>query len=282
VIVWAGWLPITRLGVLGALTPADVGALRYGTSAVLLLPVLVLRWRQVPWHRPWPLIAACIGAGIPYFYVFAIGLRLSKSGQGAVLGPGSVSAFAALLLWVLFRERPDRYQMAGLAVTLCGAAAIVGRDLLLGGAHLEGFALILMGSMCWASFTVASRVTGMPPLLNAAVVSVVNGLAFVPIYLSAGGALRLNAAPWSLLLFQAGYQGALTGVLALVSFSYAIHRIGPAAAARFMPLVPVLAAVIGWYLLGDAIDAATAFGLGTVAAGVLIATRAFGLLSKAK
>jgi drug/metabolite transporter (DMT)-like permease len=277
VTVWAGWLPITRLGVLSALAPADVGALRYGTSGLLLLPVLLARWREVPWQRPIPIIIACAGAGMPYFFVFAVGLRLAKSGQGAVLGPGSVSAFATLILWALFRERPDRYQLLGLAVTLCGSFGILFHDVVSGGAHLEGFALIVLGSLCWASFTVASRFTGMRPLVNAAVVSVVNASLFVPLYLMFGGFSHLAAAPWHTLLLQAGYQGALTGVVALVSFSYAIDRIGPAAAARFMPLVPVLAAIIGWRLLGDTIDAATAIGLCAVAGGVLIATRVFGL-----
>ncbi len=274
VTVYAGWVPVTRLGVLSRLTPGDVAALRYGMAGLLLLPVLLLRWRDVPWHRPWLLLAMTVGAGVPYFLLFAYGMRLATSGQGAVLGPGAVSPIAVLLVWAFLKEHPSKVQLLGLALTIAGVLAILSRDVFSGGAHLAGFALILLASSCWATFTVVSRVMRMQPMVTAAFVSVVNALVYIPIYILRGGLGQLAvAAPPKFLILQAVYQGALTGVIALIAFNYAVERLGAAGTARFMPLVPVFATFFGWLILDDHLDLGTMIGLGTVLAGVVIANR---------
>jgi drug/metabolite transporter (DMT)-like permease len=107
-------------------------------------------------------------------------------------------------------------------------------------------------------------------LLTVAVVGVINAAWVLPLYLSGDGPSRLAQAPISAVLLQAGYQGILTGTLAMMAFTFAIGRLGAAGAAAFTPLTPVLASVIGWWILGDAIDLPTAAGLIAVAIGVVI------------
>jgi drug/metabolite transporter (DMT)-like permease len=274
VSIWAGWVPVTRLGVVTRLAPADIAALRFGTAGLVLAPLFALHIREVPWRRPWPLLVMLIGAGVPYFLLFAYGLRLANSGQGGVLGPGATSAFAVLLAWLALDERPRRRRLAGLAITVAGIAAVVLSDVLGGGGRVAGFALILTASLGWASYTVASRALALRPVVNAATVAVGNALAFVPAYLAAGGGARLAAVPIADLALQAFYQGILAAVVALIAFAFAIQRLGAAAAASFAPLSPVLVAVFGWALLGDTVDAATAVGLTAVAVGVVVANGA--------
>jgi drug/metabolite transporter (DMT)-like permease len=279
VSIWAGWIPVTRLGVVTRLAPADVAALRFGTAGLVLAPLFVLHFREVPWRRPWPLLAMLVGAGVPYFLLFAYGLRLANSGQGGVLGPGATSAFAVVLAWLALGERPRARRLAGLAVTATGIATVVLHDVLGGGARVAGFALILAASLGWASYTVASRALQLRPVVNAATVAVVNALLFVPGYLALGGAARLAAVPLADLALQAFYQGILAAIVALIAFAFAIHRLGAAAAASFAPLSPVLVALFGWLLLSDTVDAATAVGLVAVAAGVVIANGGAGAAS---
>jgi drug/metabolite transporter (DMT)-like permease len=274
VSIWAGWIPVTRLGVVTRLAPADIAALRFGTAALVLAPLFLLHCREVPWRRPWPLLALLVGAGVPYFLLFAYGLRLASSGQGGVLGPGATSAFAALLAWLALGERPRPRRLAGLAVTAAGVGVVVLHDAFAGGTRIAGFALILAASLGWAAYTVASRALMLRPVVNAATVAVVNAVVFVPGYLACGGAARLAAVPLADLALQAFYQGILAAVVALIAFAFAIARLGAAAAAGFSPLTPVLVAAFGWLLLGDVVDGATATGLAAVAAGVLIANGA--------
>jgi drug/metabolite transporter (DMT)-like permease len=276
VAIWAGWLPVTRLGVVTHLTPGDVAALRYGTSGLVLLPMLVIHRSELPWRRVVPLAFVAIGAGVPYFMLFATGLRLANSGQGAVLGPGASGLFTVLIARALLGERLRRMQAVGLAITAAGIAIVVLHDLAGGGSRITGFALVLVASLSWAGFTVGSRVLRLRPVLIAAFISVTNALLYLPVYVATGGLERLRVVPTRDLLLQVVYQGVLTGVVALIAFTFAVARLGAAGAASFTPLSPVLIALFGWLILGDTVDAATTAGLAAVAAGVLVANRGVG------
>ena len=117
------------------------------------------------------------------------------------------------------------------------------------------------------------RLLHLEPVLNAAVVCVLNAVLYLPFYVACGGLARLAAAPAGDVWLQAIYQGLITSVFALIAYAYAVQRLGPTVASSFTPLSPVLAAAFGWVLLGDALDSATALGLGLVAVGVIVATR---------
>ncbi len=273
VAIWAGWIPMTRLAVTVRLLPADVAALRFAISGLLLLPALALNWREIPWRRPLVLAALVIGAGVPYLLLFGTGLLIANSGQAAVFGPGLVSSLVALFAMLFLGERLGRMRLLGLGITLLGVAVVVGHDLLNGHARLAGYAMIIAASVHWAAFTIASRVLGLRPLVNAAIVAVANGILYVPIYLASGGGERLAALPATDLLVQGVYQGVVTAIVALIAFAIAVERLGAATAASMTPLAPVLVAIFGWFLLGDRVDVATAVGLAAVGAGVLIANR---------
>lgn len=273
VSIWAGWLPVTRLGVVTNLSPGDVAALRFGTSGLVLLPMLLLHLQELPWRRVVPLAFAAIGAGVPYFVVFATGLRLANSGQGAVLGPGASGLFTVLIARLVLGERLRREQVLGLAITAAGIATVVLHDLAGGGTRLTGFLLVLLASSSWAGFTIASRALRLRPVLITAFIAVSNALVYLPAYLATGGLGRLRAVPAHSLLLQVVYQGVLTGVVALLAFTFAVSRLGAAGAASFSPLSPVLIALFGWLILGDTVDGATGAGLAAVAAGVLVANR---------
>jgi drug/metabolite transporter (DMT)-like permease len=273
VTIWAGWIPVTRLGVITRLTPVDVAALRYGTSGLLLLPVLLARWREVPWQRVGLLAAMIVGAGVPYFLVFATGLRMANSGQGGVLGPGASGVFTVLIAALLLGERPGRARLLGVSITAAGVALVVLHELYAGGTRAAGFGLILCASLGWASFTVASRVLRLRPVVTTAVIAVVNGALYLPFYLASGNLQRLVVVPAHDIALQVVYQGVLTGIIALIAFTFAVGRLGAAGAASFTPLSPVLVAVSGWLILGDSVDAATAAGLAAVGLGVFVANR---------
>jgi drug/metabolite transporter (DMT)-like permease len=273
VSVWAAWIPITRLGVHSHLSPWDVAALRFGVAGLVLAPVLLRRWREVPWRRYGAVAGVLAGAGVPYVLFFGSGLKIANSGQGAVLGPGANSALVVLLSTLVLRERPSRRRALGLAITLAGVAFVILHDVALGGVRVGGFALVLIASFLWASYTVASRILHLDPVVNAALACVLNAVLYLPFWFASGGLAHLAAAPAGDVWLQAIYQGLVTSVLALIAYAFAVHRLGANSAAAFTPLSPVMAAVIGWLILGDTVDVATAAGLGMVAAGVVVATR---------
>jgi drug/metabolite transporter (DMT)-like permease len=273
VSIWAAWIPITRAGVTATLSPLDVAAVRFATSALLLLPLLALRWRSIPWRKPIGLFWLTAGAGTPYMLAFGYGLKVANSGQGAVLGPGANSMIVAVIAAFVLGERYRAQRMIGIAVISLGVAIVLLSEGLTGGERLWGFAMILGASTLWAAHTVASRSLHLDPWTTATVVCCLNAAALLPFYIAMGGLERLAAAPANEIILQAVFQGVITAILAMVLYAYAVRKLGASGASVFPPLSPVLAAAFGFLLLGDPLELPTAIGLLCVLAGVLIAAR---------
>ena len=72
---------------------------------------------------------------------------------------------------------------------------------------------------------------------------------------------------------QIGVQGILSGILSVVGYSYAVKALGLARASAFTSLVPVLAAIGGWLMLGEAVGAAGWLAAVAACVGVLLVNR---------
>jgi drug/metabolite transporter (DMT)-like permease len=220
-----------------------------------------------------PLFWLVAGAGVGYLLLFAYGLRIANSGQGAVLGPGAMSLNVAWITLLATGERAARQQIIGIAIVLVGVLTILLHDVLSQATHITGFLLIFMASSLWAAHTVASRILALNPLATTAIVSVLNALLVLPMLLVESVRAHLFQASWHSVMIQIVFQGILAAIVALILYAYAIRRIGANNTAVFTPLAPVLTALIGYLLLGDVIDLATGIGLACVVLGVIIGAR---------
>ncbi|MBL8706687.1 MAG: DMT family transporter [Rhodospirillales bacterium] len=265
VLIWAGWLLSTRLGV-GiatkghvAFTPWDIAALRYLVAGLLLAPVVWKRgwgWRQMA-ARPkgglW-YVVLIVGAGAPYAVVVTSGLTFAPAAHGGALLPGTMPLIVAVLAWAILRERIDRAQALGFALIFCGAMTLVGRELMdaavSGGRVSIGHALFLVSATLWALSTLAMRRSGLAPLHATAVVAVVSMLIYLPPYFAVTG-LHLLELPLGPALFHGFYQGVMTSAVSLIAYMRGIALLGPARAAAFGALTPVLVAILGIPLLGE-------------------------------
>jgi drug/metabolite transporter (DMT)-like permease len=72
-------------------------------------------------------------------------------------------------------------------------------------------------------------------------------------------------------------QGFIIGILATLSFSYAVKLLGAAESAAFGALTPVLALLGGVIFLGESVGPLKVFGVILVAVGVFLAS---GILRK--
>lgn len=297
VLIWAGWLLSTRLGVgiatAGqiAFTPWDIAALRYVVAGLLLLPVVWKRgwgWRQMA-ARPggwiWYLVLIG-GAGAPYAVVVTSGLTFAPAAHGGALLPGTMPLIVAILAWAILRERIDRAQALGFALIFGGAMTLVGHELVAtaisGGRASIGHALFLLSATLWALSTLAMRRSGLAPLHATAVVAVVSMLIFLPPYLALTGTRILHLPPGPA-LFHGFYQGVMTSAVSLVAYMRGIALLGPARAAAFGAMTPVLVAILGIPLLGEWPAPAAWIAVLLTASGVVLASGAArALLGRAK
>ncbi len=266
--VWSGWMVVSRYGATHDLTAPDIVFLRFLAAGLVTLPVFIIRWpeiRRIGWAGL--LILGAFG-GVPYSLASVAGMVYAPAAQAAVVIPGALPIFATLLAWAWLSERVGGLRWLGLALVL-GAIALIGLE---GGVTgtWHGYVLFLGAAAMWAAFTVGTRVYGLRPMSNVAVISVLSLVWYAPLFLAAG-ASRLDQAGSGDIALQFVYQGLLAGLLAPIMYTRSIHAIGAPRAALIMVLVPVLTPILGWLFLGEIPGWLTVAGILLVLPGMAMA-----------
>jgi drug/metabolite transporter (DMT)-like permease len=170
--------------------------------------------------------------------------------------------------WLLLGDRPDGNRIGGIALSIAGIGAIGWDSFSSGdaGSRLGDLAFVA-GGLLWASYTVASRAWSIEPVHGTALVSVLSMTIYLPIYALWNGTALL-AAPAPELLLQAGYQGLLAGVFALMLYTRTIAILGSGRSALFAALVPSVAAAMAYPVLGEQPSSLAILGIGLVSLGM--------------
>ncbi|WP_433832090.1 DMT family transporter [Actinoplanes sp. CA-015351] len=262
VVVWAGFaLSIRGIGASG-LTTMDVALIRFTTPVVLLSPWIPRTLRSLSGERPVVIAALCVGAGLPYFAVSALGGSLTSAALVGLVIPGVVPIFVAVLAFTGLGLRIRRAQAAALGVILIGVAASVSWRT--GG----GIVVLLVAGLIWSVYTLALRSTRLDPIGAALVLCVPSalvtaaliGFGLVPSHITAGQDLVVYVA----------VQGIGVGVIAALCYSVAIRHLGPRMAACLGALAPVLTTITAVPLLGEPITTSTLVSLALIVTGVVL------------
>jgi drug/metabolite transporter (DMT)-like permease len=272
VVIWSGWLVITRVAVTSTLTAEDLSALRFGSAGLILLPVV---WRRgfaldrFGW-RGLALIVIC--AGVPYVLLASHGLTLATAAEAGVFIPGTIPLFVALISAFTVHEKIGRVARAGLALIVAGVALIVMPALLdAAGWQLIGYAICLVSAIMWAAYTIEARRAGADALHMTAIIMVISGALFLPVYLLLPGQ-RLSEASNTEFWVQLIYQGPVTGIVALLVYTRAVALLGATRASAFTALLPLSAMLLAIPVVGEWPSLGNAIGAVLAASGVLLAT----------
>ncbi|WP_299396737.1 DMT family transporter [Pelagibius sp.] len=268
-VIWGAWPVVSALGIRQSLGVADLAVLRFAVAGLILLP-LVLRHGSggLGWGRA-AVLALC--AGTPYVLASAGGLAYAPAGQGGIITPSCMLVFSTLGGWLLLGDRPSRQRWLGLALILAGVA-LIGSQALLSyqPGQWKGHLLFAAGGLLWASYTVALRAWRADPLQATALVAVLSLVFTLPLY-ALFAEPRLLIAPAGELLGQAVFQGLLAAILALVCYSRAVAILGAGRGAVFATLVPAIAVLLAYPLLGEVPATTDLAGAALVTAGMLTA-----------
>lgn len=270
VAIWACWIVATRHAVGHSLEPAAVALLRFAVPAMVFARVW---WRTAlkPKHLSWPMLAALLGFGAPFFLAAGYAMQLAPAPDVAPLLSGAMPLIVALTaMWL--GEEFEVTRKLGLGLIVIGVVAIVGFGAF-GGAW-RGHLLLLGAAAMWAVYTLAFKRSGLTAIEAAALVAIWSTIILLP--LGAPALVRVVATGHAAdAIVQAAVQGVLSGVVAIVLYGVAITRLGATRGAALTALVPSVAAVLAITLLGEAPSSATVVGITAATIGVMLAAGGF-------
>lgn len=267
IIIWSGFILVSRLGGTGALTPFDVAAIRMGIAGLIVAPL----WLRtgMPSLLNLRVAALTLTGGLGYTLLTFSAFRLAPAAHGGILLSGFQPFAMALCAWAVMGERPSRQRWLGIAVIAAGGVALAWGVFQGGSATWSGDAMFVGASFCWSLYTVLARRWAISPWAVTIHVGMVAALVYLPVYAVALPKTILSA-PWGEIALQAAYQGVLAAVIQMVIYMRAVELLGPSRMGVLVALVPPLAAMAAVPVLGEPLTPLVIASLVLVSTGVLI------------
>jgi drug/metabolite transporter (DMT)-like permease len=259
--------PAGAKAALDSLPPLLLVGIRGVIAGAALVAWSLASGAQRPSRRQW---AAAGGIGVLILALGAgggtFGQRTVPSGVAGVMS-ALLPIFAAALGYLLFRERPPRRALIGLAVGVAGLGL-----LLRPGSALDpfGVALIVAGQFSWALGAELAPRCRLPedPRLAAGVELLCGGAALLGASALLGdiGGLELGAVSAQSWL-GLGWL-IVTAVVGFTAYGFLAKTVAPSVATTFSYVNPVVAMALGWLLFGEPLTARMLLATAVVVAGV--------------
>lgn len=275
--IWGGWIVASRFGVLHALTPYDVAALRVGVAAVIVFPLLLTR--GLAGLPLWKGAVLSFGVGAPFALASFGGMSLAPVIHAGVLTNGTMPIIAALVGYVWLREHPTRYQVGGMVLIAIGALMLGGDSFSIHAPAGQWFGdLLLIGAGgCFAIYMTALRRWNVTIVQVMIAVPTISTAIYVPVwllFLPSGlvPAIFGDAAfpPWQEVALQAVYQGVVASFIVVILITRATRSLRATTMAVFLAGAPALAVLLGVVLLAEVPTPTAWAGLVVTTAGMVL------------
>lgn len=273
-LVWSGFALTVRTTSTSSLSIADVMLIRFSVPLVLLTPWALSCLKEIKNIRL-PDVMFIVLGGAPFLFLASVGASSAPAAYVGTILTGTPVFFAALLSFILYRQRISPLKFAALTLILIGVATMVlGNTKSVSGSLLYGVGILLIAGLVWASYTIGLKRTTLSPLAIAIVLSYTSF--FITLAMVLCEALETNLGHVSLsdALPFVLIQGVGVGVIATIGFSYAVNQLGSIRTLLLGALSPGLTALLAALLLNEALSLLMICGIALCAIGVVLSNRA--------
>lgn len=279
VLIWGINFPILKQA-LAAMHPFVLNVFRFITSAAALWIMLAMQRKSLRlfhWPELKPHLKTVLGLGMLGFFfyqvAFIVGIENTTAGNSALI-MSSTPIWTALIGILFGYEQLGKQAWVGLLLSLSGTFLIVlfsSKAINLSDEYLIGNLITLCAAIMWGSYTAFSRPISQN--VDPMTLILVGLLCAFPFNL-------LIAVPyfeqidWSIVTFSVWaailYSGALSTGIAVAIWVIVVKRVGATHTAVFGNLVPLVALVGGYFLLGELITIPQIIGGSFILTGLII------------
>jgi drug/metabolite transporter (DMT)-like permease len=278
VIVWGASFIATKVALQDA-SPITIVWLRFLMGVVILGMVVAFRKQfALPAKKEWGYFALLGFLGITFHqWLQSNALQTSEAGTTAWI-VSTTPVFMAVLGWFLLKERLGWTKNLGILLAFVGVLIVISKgnlgSLSVAKFGAAGDVLILISAINWAVFSVLSRpgLKSHSASLMMFLLMVFGWLFTTLIFLTTGGlreipSITLNS--WMAL----GFLGVFCSGLAYVAWYDALKALTTAETGVFLYLEPLVAVVVAFFVLGEAITLASLLGGAVILFGVWLVNR---------
>ncbi|MBS1786446.1 MAG: DMT family transporter [Acidobacteria bacterium] len=278
VLIWGGNFAVLKTAY-SQIAPFPFAALRFALATVLMMALLW--WREGDVRFPkgsfWKFVWLGVIGNTIYQALFANGLAMTTSANSSLIASTSPVA-VAIAGGLIGLERITRFTVLGMALALGGISIVVGsRGAALTSHTLWGDLLVLGSVACWAAYVLGMRtVKGHISSLRATTLTMMTGTPGLILF-GLPGLAKMQQTGWrgigTAAIFGIIYSAALALVACYLLYNRNVRLIGGVKTAIYGCLIPVVAALIAWPVLGERPTLLQITGAVLILAGVLLTRR---------
>lgn len=268
VLLWSGFILVSRLGGISELTPYDVIAIRYVVCSAILLPIWWFKFRFSLWNAR--LIVLGLIGGLGYALCAFNGFEQAPASHAALLLPGLMPFFIVILSSQFSDEELSLEKWLGITVISVGVMALFWQRLGEGVGLSSGHGFLIGAALCWSVFSVLLKRWQISPWHATVSLAFVTAIVYLPAYLlwlpkslSFNNLTDLGGD----IILQAVYQGVSATIVQMLLYVGAVQLIGAAGMGALMAWVPLIAGFSAIYWLNEPFDIALVISLALVSIG---------------
>ncbi|GIC78833.1 DMT family transporter [Moritella sp. F3] len=273
VLIWSGFILVSRMGGISELLSYDVIAIRYVTCAALVFPFWLFRFRFKLW-QPKFIICSLFG-GLGYALFAFQGFETTPGSQSAVLLPGLIPVMIITLSVVMNKQKHPWSKWLGVGIITLGIVVLFLQEFLAQGMLSIGHLSLTGAAFCWGIFSVLLSRWQVTPWQATASLAMITCSIYMPIYLlflPTNISLELiNAGLWRDMLLQSFYQGFMATIVQMLLYVRAVQIIGAANMGTMMAMVPVIAGISALFVFDEPVKLSLLIAMAAVSIGVWFA-----------
>lgn len=276
--VWGASFIATKVA-LEDVSPVTIVWLRFGMGVIVLGIMTAIRQTfSLPKTGDWGYFALLGFLGITFHqWLQSNGLKTSEAGTTAWI-VATTPVFMALLGWLVLKEKIKAVQSFGILLAFLGVLLVVSdgdlASIPVGQFGAPGDVLILISSVNWSIFSALSR-RGLKayPAHQMIFYVMTFGWLFTSVLFIGGGnytelpALSLDG--W----IGVAFLGVFCSGLAYIAWYDALHALPTAVTGAFLYIEPLVAMMVAFFVLGEAITAASLLGGAIILFGVWLVNK---------
>lgn len=276
--VWGASFIATKIALVDV-SPITIVWMRFGMGVLVLGGILTVKKSfAVPQKSEWGYFAVLGFLGITFHqWLQSNGLQTSEAGTTAWI-VATTPVFMAILGWLVLKERLSALQAAGILLAFFGVLLVVTdgdlASISIGGFGAPGDALILISAVNWSIFSALSR-RGLklhPASLMIFYVMAFGWLFTSVLFVGGGNYTELPALSFNGWL-GVTFLGIFCSGLAYIAWYDALHALTTAETGAFLYIEPLVAMVVAFFLLEEAITIPSLIGGAIILLGVWLVNK---------